>query len=211
MAVRRTRKDVPGKGRAALADALFGKTKQRVLGLLFGQPDRSFGTVELIDLAGSGRGAVQRELELLARAGLIETEIVGLQKRYHANHQSPIFEELRRIVEKTSGIPGVVRAALSPLATDIDLAVLYGSVAKNEATSQSDIDLLLVSEALTLEDAYRALEPAEAKLGRRINPTLYAPSEFRARRESKQPFLAKVFSGPHTVLMGVFDGDRPAR
>ena len=211
MAVRRSKKIVRGRGKATVADALFGQTKQRVLGLLFGQPERSFGTVELINLAGSGRGAVQRELELLSGAGLIETEMVGLQKRYRANPRSPVFEELRRVVEKTSGIVGVLRDVLSPLADKLDLAVLYGSVAKNTSTSQSDVDLLLVSDVLALEDAYRALEPAEARLGRRVSPTLYTPVEFRARRQSRHAFLANVLSGPHTVLIGTLDRDHPAR
>lgn len=192
--------------RVAIADALFPKTKQRVLGLLFGQPERSFGTVELIDLATSGRGAVQRELELLTQAGLIGVEIVGLQKRYHANRESPVFEELRRIVDKTSGIPEVLRASLASIAKKLDVAILYGSVAKRTATAQSDIDLLVVSDELTLEDVYRALEPAEKQLGRRVSPTLYARSEFRARRRAKQPFLAKVLAGPTVVLLGKIDG-----
>lgn len=197
--------------RVSLADALFPKTKQRVLGLLFGQPTRSFGTLELIELASSGRGAVQRELELLANAGLVDIEIIGLQKRYRANPASPLFEELRRIVDKTSGIPDVVRAALAPLADKIDIAILYGSVAKQTATSQSDIDLLLVSDDATLEEVYRALEPAEQQLGRRVSPTIYERAEFRARRRAKQPFLTKVLAGPKVVLMGRLDGDQAAR
>jgi predicted nucleotidyltransferase len=213
MAVRRTKKPThksrPPK--PSLADALFPVTKQRVLGLLFGQPERSFGTLELIGLADSGRGAVQRELEMLVQAGLVEIEVVGLQKRYRASQTSPIFEELRRIVEKTSGVASVLRTALSPIADKLELAVLYGSVAKNESTSGSDIDLLLVSSELTLEDAYRTLEPAEARLGRRISPTMYEPAEFRGRRQSNQPFLAKVLAGPHVVLMGSLDGDRATR
>src|SRR3954468_20735255 len=101
MAIRSPKSVAARRTKPSVADALFPKTKQRVLSLLFGQPDRSFGTVELIDLAHSGRGAVQRELELLAHAGLIDTEVVGLQKRYRANRSSPVYEELRRIVEKT--------------------------------------------------------------------------------------------------------------
>jgi len=189
-----------------LADALFPKTKQRVLGLLFGQPERSFGTVELIDLAHSGRGAVQRELELLTRVGLIETEFVGPQKRYRANAHSPIFEELRRIVEKTGGIPGVLRAALSRIADKLDVAILFGSTAK--ATADSDVDVLVISEELTLEDAYRTFEAAEAQLGRRVSPTIYDRAEFKKRRMNKQSFLAKVLSGPHVVLLGKLDDDR---
>lgn len=197
--------------RVSLADALFSKTKQRVLGLLFGQPDRSFGTIELIELASSGRGAVQRELELLGQAGLVEHEIVGAQKRYRANRTSPVFEELRRIVDKTSGIPGVLRAALASVENQLEVAIVYGSVAKKAETSHSDIDLLLVSDALTMDHAYRVLEPAEQQLGRRISPTLYESAEFRSRQASKHPFLAKVLAGPHIVLMGTLDGARAAR
>lgn len=211
MSVRRTTKSKDSATRSSLADALFGRTKQRVLGLLFGQPQRSFGTVELIELAQSGRGAVQRELEVLARAGLIEVDVVGLQKRYRANRSSPVFEELREIVNKTSGVEGVLRAALAPLEDTIDVAILYGSVAKKEDTAQSDIDVLIVSEDLTLEDAYRVLEPAEARLGRRISPTIFDPKEFRARRHARQHFISKMLNGPHAVLVGKLDGDRAAR
>lgn len=210
MAVHRPKPPVKVE-RVSLADALFPKTKQRVLGLLFGQPERSFGTLELIDLASSGRGAVQRELELLANAGLLDIEVVGLQKRYRANRESPVFDELRGIVDKTSGIPDVLRASLAPLAGKIDVAILYGSVAKQTATSESDIDLLLVSDEATLEEVYRALEPAEKQLGRRVSPTIYERSEFRARRRTKQPFLTKVLAGPKVVLMGTVDGHQAAR
>lgn len=209
--IRHPKKPARTSEKTSLADALFGRTKQRVLGLLFGQPERSFGTIELIELASSGRGAVQRELEALTRAGLIELEVVGLQKRYRANRTSPVFEEVRRLVEKTGGVPGVVRAAIGPLEARIDAAILYGSVAKQEDTAASDIDLLLVSDDLSLEEAYRVLEPAEAQLGRRINPTLYTPAEVRARRQKRQSFLAKVLGGPHVVLMGTLDGEPTAR
>jgi len=102
--------DIPEMG---MADALFTRTQQRVLGLLFGQPDREFGTVELIKLAGSGRGTVQRELVRLAASGLVTGTRLGQQKRYRANRESPIFDELRSIIEKLAGVPQVraVRAA----------------------------------------------------------------------------------------------------
>lgn len=167
--------------------------------------------MELIELAASGRGAVQRELELLARAGLIKCEVVGLQKRYRANEDAPVFDELRRIVEKTSGVAAIVAAALAPLESRITVAVLYGSIAKHEDTSQSDIDVLLVSDDVTMEDAYRAFEPAEARLGRRISPTIYDRTEFRTRRQDKHGFVSKVLNGPHVVLSGTLDGDRAAR
>jgi predicted nucleotidyltransferase len=188
-----------------MADALFTRTQQRVLGLLFGQPDREFGTVELIKLAGSGSGTVQRELERLAASGLITFTKLGQQKRYRANRDAPVFEELRSIIEKTAGVPQVLEAALGPLRDRIRFAALYGSVAKHADNAASDIDVLLVSDDLTLEQTFEALEPAERRLGRRINPTLFTSDEYRKRRRSKQPFLTKVVSGKHIVLIGSED------
>jgi predicted nucleotidyltransferase len=194
-----------------MADALFTRTQQRVLGLLFGQPDREFGTLELIKLAGSGRGTVQRELERLAESGLITAARIGQQKRYRANRESPVFEELRSIVEKLAGVPRVLEAALAPLRDQIQFAALYGSVAKHADSASSDIDVLVVSDALTLEQTFEALEPAERRLGRRINPTLFTSDEYRKRRRSKQPFLTKVLSGKHVVLVGSEDAVAQAR
>jgi predicted nucleotidyltransferase len=193
------------------ADALFSRTQQRVLGLLFGQPDREFGTVELINLAGSGRGTVQRELERLAASGIITSTRLGQQKRYRANHGSPIFEELRSIIEKLAGVPQVLETALAPLRDQIRFAALYGSVAKHADNAASDIDVLIVSDNLTLERIFEALEPAERRLGRRINPTLFTSDEYRKRRRSKQPFLTKVMNGKHIVIAGSEDALTEAR
>ena len=170
---------IPGSHDAAqararsIAGALFTTTQQRVPGLLFGQPERSFFTKELIDLAGSGSGAVQRELHRLVESGLIRQASVGNQKHYQANPDAPIFDELRSIISKTIGVATVLREALIGLSGNLLLALLYGSTARGGATAHSDIDLLLVSDSLTLEQVYSALEPAEKRLGRPINPTLY--------------------------------------
>ena len=189
----------------SLADAIFSSTQQRVLGLLFGQPDRSFFTKELIDLAGAGSGTVQRDLARLQDSGLVTQALVGTQKHYRANPRSPIYEELVAIVRKTSGPIGVLRSALAPLANDILFALLYGSVAKGEARAHSDIDVLVVSDTLTLEPLFAALAPAETALGRTISPTLYTASEFRRRVAQRSPFITKVLGGDHVELLGVLD------
>ena len=195
---------------ASVADALFSKTQQRVLGLLFGQPERTFGTMEVIALADSGRGAVQRELARLEASGLISATS-GRAKRFQVNQASPIFSELRGIVEKTSGVPRILTDALAPIAASIRLAILFGSIAKEAETAASDIDLLVVSDDLSLEDLFRALAAAEERLGRRLNPTLYTSDEFRKRRRSKHPFLSKVMEGKHVVLLGSEDAVSSAR
>jgi predicted nucleotidyltransferase len=194
-----------------MADALFSQTQQRVLGLLFGQPDRRFGTVELIKLAGSGSGAVQRELERLSTSGLVVSTVSGRQRWYQANRASPVFDDLYGLVEKMTGIPEVVRGALSAIESKISYAILYGSVAKHLDNAASDIDVLVVSDEVHLEELYETLQAAEARLGRRVSPTLYTSAEYRKRRKAKHPFLAKVMAGKKLILIGSEDAVGPPR
>ena len=188
--------------RTSVADALFTATQQRVLSLLFGQPERSFFTKELIDLAGGGSGAVQRELARLQQSGLVVQTVLGNQKHYQANVQAPIFAELRGIVGKMLGPADALRQALAPIAAEVRLALLYGSVARRSDTAHSDFDLLLVSDTLTLEQVYAALAPAEQQLGRPVSPTLYTSAEFRKRLEQGNPFLTKILAGNTIALIG---------
>ncbi len=95
----------------SLADALFSTTQQRVLGLLFGQPERSFFASEIIGLLGAGSGAVQRELGKLAGSGLLTVTRVGNQKHYQANAEAPIYAELCSIVRKTVGVADPIKRA----------------------------------------------------------------------------------------------------
>jgi predicted nucleotidyltransferase len=187
---------------SAIADAIFGATQQRVLGLLFGQPNRSFFATELMSLAESGRGAVQRELQRLERSRLVTVKKVGNQKHYQADPDSPIFNELCSIVRKTIGLREPLRAALAQIEDQLQVAVLYGSTAKGTDTAKSDIDILIVSEKLTLENAINAFTPVEKLLDRRINCTIYTPREFYERRRSKNPFISRMLEGPHDILAG---------
>src|SRR3990167_8959929 len=98
-----------------LSDALFSKVRQRVLGLLYSQPDLDFHTNEIIRLTHSGTGAVLRELESLTTAGLVIVKQVGNQKRYQANRNTPFFAELRSIILKTFGLADVLRKTLKPI------------------------------------------------------------------------------------------------
>jgi len=192
---------------ASLVDALFTATQQRILGLLFGQSERSYFVTELITLADVGRGAVQRELARLKQARLVLTQRHGNQKHYRANPAAPIFAELCSIVRKTVGIEEQVRVALAPLEKQIALALIYGSVAKQADTAESDVDLLVVSDDLTLEGLYSRLSPVEKQLGRTINPTLYTSQEFRDRRAANSQFLNRVLGGAISVLQGQLDAE----
>lgn len=186
----------------SLASALFSGTQQRVLGLLFGQPDRSFYATELIHLAGVGSGAVQRELARLAHSGLVTVRPVGNQKHYQANPGSPIYEELCGVVRKTVGLAEPLRAALAPLAAQIKAAFVYGSIAKKEDTASSDIDLMLVSDTLTYGDTILALQDVGALLGREVNPNIFTPQDFAKRLKEGGSFVSRVMAQPKIWLIG---------
>jgi predicted nucleotidyltransferase len=186
----------------SLADALFTGTQQRVLGLLFGQPDRSFYANEVIALANAGSGAVQRELARLAQSGLVTTRPVGNQKHYQANPDSPIYAELCGIARKTVGLAEPLRAALLPLVPRIRAAFVFGSVAKRTDTGSSDIDLMVVSDGLSYADLFPVLEPLAAQLGRVVNPTILTGSELARRVEQRESFITRVLAQPKVWLVG---------
>lgn len=190
----------------SLADALFTTTQQRLFSLLFGQPDRSFYLTELVRLAAVGSGSVQRELMRLERTGLVTASSVGNQKHYQANPGSPLFSELTGIVKKTVGLKQPLLDALEPIKQKIELAFVYGSVAKRTDTSSSDIDLLIVSDELALADVFSILSPLEDQIDRQISPTLYNSAEFSDKRKTKRSFIAKVLNAPVIELIGSIDG-----
>ncbi len=186
----------------SLSDALFPGTKQRVLGILYGQPDRSFYANEVISLADSGSGAVQRELATLSNSGLVTVRAVGNQKHYQANAESPIFDELRSIIQKTVGLADPLRAALEPLSARITAAFVYGSVAKKTDTASSDIDLMVVSDEISYGELFTALEEVSTVLGRPVNPTILSTDDFRRRIAEKDSFLNRVMDQPKIWILG---------
>ena len=186
----------------SIADALFTKVQQRVLGLLFGNADRSFYAKELIALAGSGSGAVQRELARLEAAGLVTVRRVGKQKHYQANAEAPVFPELRGLVLKTSGIADVLRNALAHFASNIRAAFVYGSVARGDDTATSDIDVMVISDGLTYPDLFEALESTFDRLSRKVNPTIYSPAELTRRVAQQNNFVKRVLAQPKIWLIG---------
>lgn len=184
------------------ADALFTKTQQRVLAVLYGQSQRSFYANEIIGLAGSGSGAVQRELARLESSGLVKVHRVGNQKHYQAARDTPIFTELRGIVVKTFGVADVLRVALQPLLPLVDLAFVYGSLAKGNEHAASDVDLMIIGRVASNAELLETLLPAQAQLGRAVNPTLYTPDEFAQRIRDGKSFILRVLEQPKIFVKG---------
>jgi predicted nucleotidyltransferase len=187
---------------ASLADALFTGSQQRVLGLLFGQPSRSFYATEVISLTGAGSGAAQRELARLVRSGLVTVRPIGNQKHYQANPNSPLFAELCGILQKTVGLADPLRDALQSVFGHIRAAFVFGSVAKRQDAAASDIDLMVISNALSYTDMFMALEAASTRLGRTINPTILSTKELAKRVKDDNAFVKRVLAQPKIWLIG---------
>jgi predicted nucleotidyltransferase len=186
---------------ASLSDALFSGVQRRVLALIFGHPERSFYTNEIVRNVRSGSGAVERELSRLAHSGLVSVQRIGNQKHYRANRESPIFKELRGIVQKTMGLTEPLQRSLAPYADKIKAAFVYGSVAKGTDTAGSDIDLMVIADDLTYTDLYAALQKAESILGRPINP-MFIPFNDWCRKISKHSVIAKINARPKLFVCG---------
>ena len=185
-----------------LADALFTPVQQRVLALLFGQPDRRFQSAEFIRLAKGGTGAVHRQLARLESAGLVTVTRSGNQKYYQARRESPVYSELHSLVIKTVGLVEPLRRALTPQAVRIRAAFVYGSVAKGKDRADSDIDLLVISDTLHYAEVYEALQLAEPELARPVNPTVLTRAQWLAKRSRSGSFAERVTAAPRLFVIG---------
>lgn len=186
----------------SIADALFTKTQQRVLATLFGKPDQSFYLNEIVRLANIGKGTVKRELERMTAAGLLTIKRIGNQNHYQANPNCPIYSELLGITRKTFGIADVIKTALLPLDAQIDQAFIYGSVAKQQDTASSDIDLMVISDTLPYATLMTALIEAEPTVGRPINPTIYTAQQIHDKLHGNNAFITGVLAQPKLWIKG---------
>jgi predicted nucleotidyltransferase len=186
----------------SLAHALFSKVQLRLLSLLIGHPERSFHTSEIIRLAKSGTGAVQRELIKLTKAGVLLSLIDGNRKTYRANTPAPIFEELYGIILKTTGLVEPIRRALRQFQNQIKFAFVYGSVANGTETASSDVDVMIVGEGLSYSEVYGALQMAEKAISRPVNPNIMTLSEWDQALISKNPFLKGLAEKPRLIIFG---------
>ena len=191
----------------SIASALFTDSQSKVLTWLFGQPERSYHLSELRRLSGLGSASLQRELNRLVDAGLALSERVGNLRRFQANPGSPVFAELVALTRKTLGVVPLLREALAPFAPRLSEAFVYGSVAQQTDTANSDVDLMLVGRDLALGEMLEVLLPLEESLGRKINPNIYTPEQYAKRLTEPDSFIHRVLAQPRLLLMPLSDGE----
>jgi predicted nucleotidyltransferase len=169
--------------------------------MLYGHTDQSFYLRQLVRAVGAGHGAVQRELKYLTEMGLIVRRVQGNQVLYRANSQSPIFPEVKSLITKTVGVHDAIRSALASLGSEIQIAFVYGSVARQKERPNSDVDLMVLGNA-SFSEVVSALGPAQRVLGREINPTVFPVSEFRTKLAAGNHFLRSVMKEKKLFVLG---------
>ena len=187
----------------SLSALLLPGYRRRVLGLLLLRPELALHGREIARQTGLSAGTITRELTRLAGAGLLKREKRGNQQVYSADTAGPIFQELASILRKTSGMADVLVQALAPIASKLQLAFVFGSMAQGRETAGSDIDLMLIGD-VSFREVVELTYPAQAALGREINPKVFSAAEFAAKARSES-FLADVLAKPKTFLIGSAD------
>lgn len=195
----------------SLKDAVFTDSQAKVYLWIFGQPERSYHLSELRRLTGLGSASLQREINRLVVAGLANSALKGNQRQISANRQSPLFKELSDLTRKVMGAAALLTEALLPIERKIEVAFLYGSVAKQTDNAESDIDIIIVGSDLTLSELLDQLLPVEEMLCRKVNPTCYTVGEFKKRLSDTDSFVNKVLSQPIIQLFGNMDDFRSAQ
>jgi predicted nucleotidyltransferase len=182
-------------------DALLPKTRQGILAATLVRPEKAWYVSELARRMGVPSSSLQRELQDLAEAGILKSHRQGRMAYYQANADSPLFSDLRGLLLKTAGLVDVLADTLKPLAAELRLVFVYGSIASGSEQSDSDIDLMVVGTLSPVELAL-PLRHARELLGREINPTVYTPAEFKKRRAANDHFLTRVLDKPKLFVIG---------
>ena len=182
-----------------LSDTLFGRTRGAVLSVLYGHVGESFYLRQLARLTGKSLGPVQREVRQLVDAGLVTRRIEATRPLYSANQDSPVFAEIKSVITKTIGMHDVLNSALEELRRKINLAFVYGSVARSGETARSDVDLMVVGK-VDFSTVVSKVAKAQKALNREINPTVYSVKEFQSKLRGN--FLKNVLADKKLFIIG---------
>lgn len=180
---------------------LLPESRQRVLGLLLLHPQVRYHVREIARLTNTSAGSLHRELSKLAKAQVLLREVSGQQVYYQANVDFPIFNELASILRKTSGLADVLATALAPLAEKIQIAFIFGSVARGAENLFSDVDVMIIGE-IGFAEAVKALYSAQTIINREINPKVYQRKEWEKLVKDNSAFVKEILSKPKIFIIG---------
>ncbi|OLC57309.1 MAG: hypothetical protein AUH85_03550 [Chloroflexi bacterium 13_1_40CM_4_68_4] len=177
-----------------------GRISREVLALLANIPGRELHTRDIARRVGADAHPVQRALEQLVSADLVQSRRLGNLRLWSIRPESPLLPAARELLRQTSGAAEQLRKALAKM-RGVHAAFLFGSYASGNDDLHSDIDLFIVGDA-----DWKALSAVATRLasdlGREINSVVWTIEEFADPEPSQRRFLAKVLSGPRIWLLG---------
>jgi predicted nucleotidyltransferase len=185
-----------------LSDILSSRVRAEIFRLLFGLSDKELHLREIERQSGFALSTVRQDLAKLTRLGLVKSRRDGNRLLCQANREHPLYEEIRRLVLKTSGLTTVLEKALGT--KGIRTAFVFGSVARGEEEAHSDVDLMVIGD-MGLRELSRRLAGVSETLGREVNPHALRPAEFSKRRESGDHFITSVMASPKIFMVGSED------
>jgi len=179
--------------------------RRRLLAVLCMHAGQWFHLRELERLtAAASVGSIKKELDQLVSVGLLKVRKVGNQTQFCANEDHPVYPELSGLIRKSIGLVDVLRTALTPIAAQIQVAFVFGSMAQGTETPHSDVDVMILGEA-GFADAVNALHESQATLGREINPKVMTLAEWQQRKAAGDGFVQNVLDKPKLLILGTFD------
>ncbi len=187
-----------------LSNTLFSKTRNGVLAATFGQPERWWYLSELADWLDTSPSSLQRELKALSSTGILKTRRDGNRIYFQAEADSPIFNPLRELVAQTLGVIPALKESLIQFAAQTEFVFIYGSMARGEEKSTSDVDLLIIG-SIGLAELAPTLRRLEKKFKREFNATCFAPEEFKEKARCGNHFLTTVLKDEKIFIRGDAD------
>ena len=178
----------------SLADIILTPRQQKMLAPLLLNPGQSYRLSELLALSGAGRGASQRHIDNFVEAGLLQEERRGNQRCLQINQDFPLYEDLRSICLKSFGLSEGLKEVLEPLANQITEAFIFGSVASNTDSADSDIDLMVIG-SVPLIPLMDVIAPFEKILGRSIHVNLHDEATWQELLAG-DPVIQQIINSP---------------
>jgi predicted nucleotidyltransferase len=187
--------------KTSILDSLFSGVRQGILAATLTRPDKWWYLSELANFIGTSPSSLQRELNALVQCGILEQRRDGRRVYFKAEARSPVFADLRGILEKTAGLVPTLQDLLQPFRNEILIAFIYGSIARKEEHASSDVDLMVIG-SVGLAQLSPGLRDAEKRLGREINVTNYSVHEFRRKVQRHDHFVTRVLKSSIRFVIG---------
>ena len=176
------------------------KNRAALLRLFYTNPDQSYYMQEIGRILGKKPGYFQRTLNKMVDEQILVSEPKANVRYFKANKDYQLYEELKSIVFKTVGVLGSIREIFQNVG-GVEYCFIYGSFAKNEQTSMSDVDLVVVGD-VDEDIIIKKLDRLEQVLKREINYKLYTLNEFRRVLRNKEPFVSEIVRDKKTMVIG---------